>query len=125
MRYYRNMWKWAALGLAVSLFLVSHGLALSPTWSYFYNGPANSVDIPTVVVRGSDGNLYVAGGSMSRSGDRSSYDLVVLSLMPDGSVRWVYRYNGPADLEDGAYDMIEEPDGNLYGTGITTLWFLV
>ena len=103
------------------LSLASGVVALSPTWSYFYNGLANDVDISRVIIRGSDGNLYVAGASRSRPGDPSSYDLVVLSLTPNGSVRWVYRYNGPADLEDGAYDMIEGPDGNLYGTGITTV----
>ena len=121
MKYCRSMWKWAALGVAAWLSLASGAVALSPTWSYFYNGPANDVDISSVIIRGSDGNLYVAGASRSRAGDPSSYDLVVLSVTTDGTVRWVYRYNGPADLEDGAYDMIEGPDGNLYGTGITTV----
>jgi uncharacterized delta-60 repeat protein len=52
----------------------------SERWVYRYNGPGNQGDWATAIATGSDGNLYVAGGSYASTTD---HDLTVVSLGPD------------------------------------------
>ncbi|GAI81185.1 unnamed protein product, partial [marine sediment metagenome] len=83
-------------------------------WIYRYNGPGNSSDHAYSIVYGSDGNIYVAGRSY---GSGTSDDFTVISLTPQGTQRWVYRYNGPGNSSDHAYSIVYGSDGNIYVAG--------
>ena len=83
-------------------------------WVYEYDGPASANDRSYSIAAGSDGNLYVAGMS---DGGGTSYDFAVISLTASGSERWIYRYNGPANSDDGGTAIVMGSDGNLYAAG--------
>ena len=83
-------------------------------WVYRYNGPGNMSDWAYSIIMGSDGNLYAAGGSW---GSGTWFDFTVVSLTASGGERWVYRYNGSADLTDRANSIVMGSDGNLYAAG--------
>lgn len=84
-------------------------------WVYRYDNSGN--DGANAIVYGPGGYLYVAGQSAGPPTD--SVDLVVICLDTTGVEQWVYRYNGPGDLVDGAYDIHAGVDGNLYVAGFS------
>ncbi len=86
----------------------------SERWVYTYNGLGNSNDQCYSIIYGNDGNIYAAG--YAYNGD-SNKDFLVISLTPDGTERWVYTYNGPADSADVAYSLVYGLDGNIYVAG--------
>jgi hypothetical protein len=81
-------------------------------WVYRYNGPGNTTDGANSIVAGADGNIYAAGSS-----NGTFEDFTVISLTSSGSERWVYRYNGPGNYDDGAYSIVAAADGNIYAAG--------
>jgi uncharacterized delta-60 repeat protein len=83
-------------------------------WVYRYNGPADSTDGAKSIIMGSDGNLYAAGWS---EGSETDCDFMVVSLTTSGEERWVYRYNGPGNGDDGAGSIAMGADGNIYVAG--------
>jgi len=95
-------------------FVISLTNAGSERWTYQYNGPGNNTDIGWSIVYGDDGNIYVAGNSQ---GNGTFVDATVISLTNSGVERWVYRYNGPANFDDYAYDVVYGNDGNIYAIG--------
>lgn len=86
-------------------------------WVYVYNSPTDSSDLAYSIVYGLDENIYVGGTSQNNS----SFDFTIISLTNSGTERWVYRYNGPAGDPDVAYQIVYGADGNLYGTGYTSI----
>lgn len=87
-------------------------------WDYRYNGPSDKCDRAFCIEYGPDGNLYIAGFSDAMNPPYHS-DAIVISLTTDGGERWCYRYNGPANLWDAAWDLDVGPNGNIYVCGIT------
>ncbi|RKX71380.1 hypothetical protein DRP53_01720 [candidate division WOR-3 bacterium] len=85
-------------------------------WSYRYEGPGYSTDKALSIAQGSDGNLYIAGYS---EGIGTLGDLTVISLTVSGNLRWIYRYNGPDDKFDQAFQIISGGDQNLYIAGLS------
>lgn len=83
-------------------------------WIYHYNGPADSSDYAYSIIYGADGNLYIVGESY---GIGSKRDLVVISLTSQGNERWVYRFNGQGNSDDGGYSITYGTDGNIYIAG--------
>jgi len=83
-------------------------------WVYRYNGSGNSMDWAYSIIYGSDGNLYVAGNTYESG---SSNDFTIMSLTTNGTLRWIYRYNGPANGFDLSNSIVEGGDGNIYATG--------
>ncbi len=86
-------------------------------WVYTYDGPGpgDGTEGAHSLVYGLDGNIYVAGNSIS-----SSYDFLVISLTASGDTNWVYTYNGPGDDTDNARSIIYGSDGNIYAAGLST-----
>jgi uncharacterized delta-60 repeat protein len=96
------------LGLAAVL------LSQPVRWVYRYDG-ATGVDQSYSIVRGGDGNVYVAGESYSAE---HRYDFVVLSLTQDGNRRWVCRLSGSNHGGwDRASSLAYGADGNIYAAG--------
>jgi uncharacterized delta-60 repeat protein len=93
-------------------------LSLSPSgsrrWLYHYNGTRNLEDTARSVIWGLDGNIYAAGSTQS-----AYNDITVVSLTPDGTQRWVYRYNGPAGTGDYGFSITCGPDSTLCVAGIS------
>ncbi len=86
-------------------------------WVHKYDGPGSEIDNSDAaysVVCGSDGNIYAAGKSY---GSGTWRDFTVVSVTASGGQRWVYRYNGSANLDDIAQCVIYGGDGNVYVAG--------
>ena len=83
-------------------------------WIYTYNGFADRGDVAYSIVYGEDDNIYVAGYSI---GSDTTRDFIVISLTSAGTERWVYRYNGPGNGPDCAYDVVYGAYGNIYAVG--------
>jgi hypothetical protein len=82
-------------------------------WTYIYNGDSLEDGAMKIIV-GGDGNIYLTGISENKNGN---YDLIVISLSPNGSQRWIYRY--ATQYHDIGYDIKYGPDGNIYVCGVT------
>jgi hypothetical protein len=83
-------------------------------WVYRYDGPMSRQDAARSIAIGPDGNVYAAGNSVGNGGFD---DFAVVSLSDSGSVRWVYRYDGPGGGEDLVMSIAVGLDGNLYAAG--------
>ncbi|MBD3298778.1 MAG: hypothetical protein GF341_08995, partial [candidate division Zixibacteria bacterium] len=85
------------------------------SWVRRYDGPAHDTDDGTDVAVHTDGSVYVTASSKGVSSDQ---DFVVLKYGEDGATGWVWRYNGPANISDGAHYVQLDADGNVYTTGV-------
>lgn len=88
-------------------------------WVYIYDGTGNVYDQANSLICGPDSNVYVCGYTNGTiiGGNR---DLLVVCLGPDGTERWTYRYNGPANGRDSGVRIRFGPDGNLYIVGYSS-----
>ncbi len=101
--------------IVMILFLLPFILfAQTENWVYRYNGSANDEDVAYSVVCGSDGNIYVAGKSLSMI---TGMDFTVISFKTTGDTNWIYKYDGPTESEDIAYSIVYGLDGNIYVAG--------
>jgi hypothetical protein len=86
-------------------------------WVARYNGPGNASDqvgsASALAVDGA-GNVYVTGSS---AGSGTGSDYATVKYAANGAQVWVARYNGPANLEDGAYGLALDNANNVYVTG--------
>lgn len=83
-------------------------------WVYRYDGTGHTDDCAYSLVYGLDNNIYVAGYSYDSVTIR---DFAVISLTTEGTERWLYTYDGPANSHDRAYDITYGTDGNIYACG--------
>ncbi|MBE0433995.1 T9SS type A sorting domain-containing protein, partial [candidate division WOR-3 bacterium] len=84
-------------------------------WVFRYNGPGNGADAANSLVYGADGNIYAAGYC---TGSGTGRDFIVIGLNKNtGDTNWVYQYNGPGNLGDGASSVVYGADGNIYAAG--------
>jgi len=106
-------------GTSYDFTVISLTPADSERWVYRYNGPGNEMDQARTksLAWGADGNIYAAGFS---GGDGTFWDMVVISLTPGDSERWVYRYDGPGHSYDMGGPAVCGADGNVYTAGYST-----
>jgi hypothetical protein len=86
-------------------------------WSYEYDGPGPKPywsEVSYEMLRGSDGNLYVAARD---GGVTSDLDFCLLSLTDGGSFRWASRYAGIYGDYDMPFSLTQTPDGNVHLAG--------
>jgi len=83
-------------------------------WVRRYDGTGNGWDQAWGIVIDGFDNIYVTGQS---SGSETSYDYATIKYYPNGDTAWVRRYNGPADLADGAGPIVVDGSGNIYVGG--------
>jgi len=83
-------------------------------WTRAYDSGSRKNDTAADVAVDGDGNVTVIGTSVSAAGGS---DWVVISYRPDGTRRWVQRYDGPAHLTDEAARMAIDSSGNVYVVG--------
>jgi hypothetical protein len=83
-------------------------------WVRRYNGPTNGDDYATAIAVNDSFYVYVSGRS---PGSGSAEDYLTIKYKPIGDTAWVRRYNGPGNLDDGAYALAVDGSGNVYVTG--------
>ncbi len=82
-----------------------------------YNGPGNGRDQAIKIAVDGAGNSYVTGISV---GSGTGADYTTIKGNSSGVEEWVQRYNGPGNLDDGAYSLAVDGSGNVYVTGYST-----
>ena len=88
--------------------------SVSVSWVSRYDGDTEDDDGGQAITIDIEGNIYVTGYSW---GDTSSSDYATMKYDTDGNRLWVARYNGPANAEDWALDLVLDTSGNLCVTG--------
>ncbi len=82
-------------------------------WIRFYNGPASGPDIATAIALDYQRNVIVTGYSAD-----SAEDYCTIKYSPDGTQRWVTRYNNSGvNSNDRPSAVGTDPQGNVYVTG--------
>jgi len=83
-------------------------------WSEGYEGIGYDDDIPHAVCVDADGNIYVTGESF---GSGSYKDYLTIKYSALGIQQWAARYNGTDNIDDKAYDIAVDSQGNVFVTG--------
>ncbi|MCI0746200.1 MAG: SBBP repeat-containing protein [Verrucomicrobia subdivision 3 bacterium] len=86
-------------------------------WTNRYNGPGNGNDGANAVAVDGSGNVIVTGLSVGISGLSSYFDYATVKYSNAGVPLWTNRYNGPANNEDQATDVVVDGSGNVFVTG--------
>jgi hypothetical protein len=86
-------------------------------WVARYNGPGNIDDVATAVGAAPDGATVFVTGYSAGSNTSLDYATVAYDAAP-GTERWVARYNGPGNGDDGAYALgVGRHGGTVFVTG--------
>ena len=83
-------------------------------WVRRFSSPGEYDDGAMDLALDSYGNVIVTGFS---TGDGSGFDFVTIKYGPDGSTKWVQRYDGPAGGGDVGRAVVVDADNNVYVTG--------
>ncbi len=81
-------------------------------WVYRYDGPASYRDELKALALDSLGHIYMTGWSWG-----IDWDFCVVKIDTAGEERWVYRYNGAANIADNSEDLVVDDSGNVYVGG--------
>jgi len=93
---------------------VKYNSAGTEQWARRYNGPDNSDDDAWAIAVDASGNVYVTGRSTAPG---SGSDYATIKYNSAGIELWAARYDGPANLEDGANSIALDGNSNVYVTG--------
>src|ERR1043165_3316161 len=104
-------------GSSTDMLLTKYSLSGAVDWFHTYNHFYNSFDYGTAVATDDSNNIYVAGTSVTGSGN--GYDFLIRKYDSSGAVKWTQFYNGPASSYDIATD-IKFFNGYVYVTGTST-----
>jgi hypothetical protein len=100
----------SVLFFALPLFAQS----VDTAWVRRYNGTGNSNDEAISTAVDSSGNVYVTGIS---PGNGTFNDYGTIKYYPNGGTAWVRTYNGPANSNDYATNVVVDNSGNVYVAG--------
>jgi DNA-binding beta-propeller fold protein YncE len=90
-------------------------------WVKRYNGPGKDADYAFSVAVSPAGDKVFVTGFSTGTGTGLDYATVAYNATT-GAQRWVKRYNGPANSQDGAYSLAVSTDGGtVYVTGESTV----
>ena len=88
----------------------------SELWAVRYNGPGNGIDEARGLALGPTGDIYVVGLSDQFF---TGHDYILIAYDPQGNQLWVSTYNGPDNMDDGAFAIAVDILGNIYVTGFS------
>ena len=97
--------------------VIKYSSAGATLWTRRYNGPGNGNDGATAVAVDGSGNVIVTGLSIGLSGLSSYFDCATIKYSGAGVALWTNRYNGPANNEDQATDVVVDGSGNVFVAG--------
>lgn len=83
-------------------------------WLKTYNGPNDFNDEASSLDVTAGGSVVVTGRS---TGGITSYDFATIVYETDGTVRWLQRYNAPANGSDQSWDVVFGPNEVVYVGG--------
>jgi uncharacterized delta-60 repeat protein len=85
-------------------------------WVSRYDGPpGNGNDFISAIALDTVNNIYVTG--FSEPVYSGIFDYATVKYNSSGVQQWVLRYNGPANLDDEAYGIALDKNGNVFVTG--------
>lgn len=97
---------------------IKYDAAGNEIWTRRYDGPAANEDSPVAIAIDDSSNVYVAGTSYGPNQTGASRgDYATVKYDTDGNLKWVARYNGPANYEDRCTGMVMDSAANIYVTG--------
>lgn len=85
-------------------------------WSVRYDGTLSS-DHATAMGLDAAGNIYVTGES---AGGSTGYDFATVKYLPDGTLAWSSRYDGPLHGADSANAIRVSAGGSVWVTGASS-----
>lgn len=88
-------------------------------WEARYNGLGDKYDYATAIALDSSGSVYVTGYS---DNDRTQQDYVTIKYDSFGNQLWMATYNGPANQNDRACNILVDTSNNVYVTGYSYDW---
>ena len=91
----------------------------SQKWAKTYNGTGNSNDRVNAVKTDTYSNVYVTGRSVGASPNLE--DIVTIKYDKWGNVKWIARYNGPANGFDEGKAIAIDANRNVYITGSSSV----
>jgi hypothetical protein len=100
------------IGTAEDFIVIKIDSAGNEKWVYRYDGPANYMDDVSSIILDSLSNIYMTGRSWG-----IDWDFCVVKIDSTGQEKWVYRYNGSADMADFANNLTIDDMGNIYVCG--------
>ncbi len=83
-------------------------------WSHTYNGYLSNVDYATSIAVEANGNVAVAGATVTGSGN---YDMYVVKLSAAGAVIWENALDGGSNRSDIANKVLMDSAGNVFVAG--------
>lgn len=101
-------------GTAQDFLTIKYSPSGDTLWTRRYNGPGNGVDSVSGLCLDTMGNIYITGYSL---GNGTGNDYATLKYSPSGELRWVIRYNGPANGNDVPTSLAVDDSGIIYVTG--------
>lgn len=96
------------------ILLIKYSLNGSLMWQKRYNGPGNGNDIPSNMVFGKNGSIYVAGRC---PGSGSGVNYATIKYDTSGERLWAKIYTSSGDQRDAAYDIAIDSNDNVFVTG--------
>ena len=104
----------ASLLLLVLSGAVSAQVQLNQQWVATYGGTANNIDYGRALQIDAYGNAFIAG-TVTNTG--TGKDIAVVKYNSAGLLQWAALYDDTLHLDDWAYALVMDADGNLYATG--------
>jgi uncharacterized delta-60 repeat protein len=89
-------------------------------WVARYNGSEDKYDYAQAIALDSTGSVYVTGYSENSS---TSQDYATVKYDSAGNQLWAAAYNGPANNNDRACNILVDPSDNVYVTGYSYDWY--
>ena len=87
-------------------------------WVALYNGPGNGSDLAFALALDNAGNVYVTGSDQKKATEYNA-DYLTVKYNSSGVQQWTARFNGTANDNDQANDVVVDQSGNVYVTGWT------
>lgn len=72
-------------------------------------------DKPMAFYQDDVGNMYITG---SKSTNGTDFDIMTVKLNANSQLKWTQTFDGH-NMADGAYDVVADPQGNVYVAGYT------
>ncbi len=102
-------------GTDLDIATIKYNNAGAQQWVSRFDGALNFFDVPEALAIDNLNNVYVAGASYG--GLATENDYVTIKINNAGVQQWAQIVDGPQNDEDKAFDVVTDPNQNVYVTG--------